>query len=140
MPSVAVYKKLMEACPDAKVILTVRDKEEWYQSVKDTLYPHFIKPNNILSASAIAVIRMTLWDGLFGEYKRFEDREYAMSVYEAHVEAVKNYVPANKLLVFNVKEGSGLLCNFLGVPQPPQDTLFPHSNDRAKFYQKHLKN
>ncbi|GLJ34731.1 hypothetical protein SUGI_0698910 [Cryptomeria japonica] len=75
-----------------------------------------------------------MWDELF---ERIEDREYVMSVYEAHVEAVKNYVPANKLLVFNVKEGWSPLCDFLGVPAPPIHTPFPHSNDTAE-YSEHL--
>ncbi|GLJ34737.1 hypothetical protein SUGI_0698980 [Cryptomeria japonica] len=135
MPSVAVYQKLMEVCPDAKIILTVRDKEAWYQSVKDTLYALFKKPN-MLSASELAIARLTLWEGLF---ERFEDREYAMSVYEDHVEAVKNYVPANKLLVFNVKEGWAPLCDFLGLAPPHPDTLFPHCNDTAQFYERFLK-
>ncbi|GLJ32260.1 hypothetical protein SUGI_0649310 [Cryptomeria japonica] len=37
-PSVTVYRKLMELCPEAKIILTVRDTQMWYQSVNDTVY------------------------------------------------------------------------------------------------------
>ncbi|GLJ29651.1 hypothetical protein SUGI_0584710 [Cryptomeria japonica] len=87
-----------------------------------------------------ALIRLTVRkdEGLFGG--RFEEREYAMSVYDAHVEAVKNYVPAHKLLVFNVKEGWAPLCNFLGVPLPPAETPFPHSNERVQLLKRIMKN
>ena len=36
-------------------------------------------------------------------------------------------VPADNLLVFEVKQGWEPLCKFLGVPQP--ETPFPHIND-----------
>lgn len=127
----------MEMCPEAKIILTVRDKERWYESMKDTIYRLYKEPS-VFTASELALITLTIGEGLFPE--RFEDREYAMNFYEAHVEGVKNYVPAHKLLVFNVKEGWPPLCNFLGVPLPPADTPFPHSNETADFCKRLLKN
>ncbi|GLJ32263.1 hypothetical protein SUGI_0649340 [Cryptomeria japonica] len=129
-PSITVYRKLMELCPEAKIILTVRDTQTWYESVKDTVYRAYNTPGD-QSPSQLVLSRLKMWEGLFGG--RFEDREYAMSVYEAHVESVKNYVPAHKLLVFNLKEGWLPLCNFLGVPLPPADTPFPHLNKTAQF-------
>ena len=41
-------------------------------------------------------------------------------------------VPADRLLVYEVREGWGPLCRFLGVPIPA-DTPFPHLNDSASF-------
>ena len=40
-------------------------------------------------------------------------------------------IPADKLLVFEVKEGWNPLCKFLGVPVP--DTPFPNVNDTKSF-------
>src|SRR5712692_3824595 len=37
-PACAFYKALMQAYPDAKVLLTVRDPEKWYESVSSTIY------------------------------------------------------------------------------------------------------
>src|SRR5579884_3535914 len=40
-PACSFYKQLMEIYPDAKVLLTVRDPEKWYESVISTIYqPH----------------------------------------------------------------------------------------------------
>ena len=40
-------------------------------------------------------------------------------------------VPAEQLLIFNVKEGWKPLCNFLGVPVP--DTPFPRVNSTEEW-------
>ena len=45
-------RELMEVFPDAKVILTIREPEAWYESVKNTIYKtkniHQIFPMNML--------------------------------------------------------------------------------------------
>jgi hypothetical protein len=46
--------------------------------------------------------------------------------YQRHNQDVINHVPADQLLVFNVKAGWGPLCQFLGKPIPPNDAPFPH--------------
>ena len=49
----------------------------------------------------------------------------------AHNEEVKRFVPAERLLVWEVTEGWEPLCEFLDVPVP--DEPMPHANDRATF-------
>jgi hypothetical protein len=41
-------------------------------------------------------------------------------------------VPSEKLLEFNVKEGWGPLCSFLGK-RVPEGRLFPRQNDAEQF-------
>ena len=38
----ALFRDIMEAYPDAKVLLSVRDPKKWYQSVKNTIYQNSI--------------------------------------------------------------------------------------------------
>ena len=47
------------------------------------------------------------------------------------LEEVKAYVPKEKLLVYEVKDGWEPLCEFLGVPIPNED--FPHLNKKENF-------
>ena len=61
------------------------------------------------------------------------DRDDLIAGFNAHNEAVKAAVPADRLLVFEVKDGWGPLCDFLGVPAP--DEPFPRSNDREEFWE-----
>ena len=41
-PGCTFYEPLMEVFPDAKVLLTVRDPESWYESAKNSIYAALI--------------------------------------------------------------------------------------------------
>lgn len=144
-PTCTFYKELMQAYPDAKVLLTVRDPERWYESVNSTIY-HVSRGKTFSPASSIATFMMKrfipvsrghlqmigtlIWKNTF--HGKFSDKEYALSIFNQHIEEVKKVVPAEKLLVYEVKEGWEPLCNFLGV-DVPKDTPFPHLNERDSF-------
>jgi Sulfotransferase domain len=141
-PACAFYRELMERYPDAKVILTVRDPQRWYESAYNTIYrmtraassPIFyvaglLMPRTKAMKRARQMIGEIVWErDLDG---RFEDREYAIETFKRHNEEVEQRVPAEKLLVYEVKEGWEPLCEFLGVEVP--DTPFPHLNDSEAF-------
>jgi hypothetical protein len=134
-PACIYYKELMQAFPDAKVVHTVRDPERWYQSMYETVYQmtnfsplwarRLIKP----LGNMVEMATITVWDGVFkGD---FENRQRAIEIFQQHTEIVKRTVPAESLLIFDVKEGWGPLCKFLQVPIP--DTPFPHLNDSEQM-------
>lgn len=132
-PSCLFYKELMETYPDAKVVLTVRDPERWYESTYETVYQlSQLLPRWLSWRQPFAVVRRLLrlyWGGLFEG--RFEERGHAIARFNGWNAEVQATVPADKLLVFEVKEGWAPLCNFLGVPVP--DEPFPHVNDREEM-------
>ena len=129
----------MERYPEAKVILTVRDPGRWYESVYNTekmtssslfsLAALFIPRLKTLSRAASMVADLA-WDRTFDG--RFEDREYAIKVFNRLNEDVRERVPDERLLVYRVSEGWGPLCEFLGV-EAPEDEPFPHLNDTESF-------
>jgi hypothetical protein len=129
------YREIMAHWPDARVILTVRDPDGWYRSTRATIYAiNRDIPNRWVARFFPVVGRMfevtdLIWRDLFGG--RFLEREHALAVYERHIEEVKAHVPADKLLVFDVKQGWAPLCEFLGVPVPSD--AFPHRNDTEEF-------
>jgi sulfotransferase family protein len=136
-PAAAFYKELMEAFPDAKVLLSVRDPEKWYESARNTIYGVMQSfPMSVLRRVVPPLRRMRrmidgiIWDGTF--QGRFEDKQYAIDVFNRHNEEVKKYVPADRLLVYDVKQGWEPLCRFLGV-EVPRDKPFPRLNDTADF-------
>ena len=61
--------------------------------------------------------------------------DLSFSFFNEWKEQVIAEIPADKLLVFEVKEGWNPLCKFLGVPVP--DTPFPNVND-TKSIQKRI--
>lgn len=141
-PAAAYYERLMHAYPEAKVILTVRDPERWYESARSTIHTvrdmassplfslgaRFIPRLRHLRRAALMVSGLA-WDDTFEG--RFEDREYATRAFERLNERVVERVPPGRLLIYSVSEGWGPLCDFLGV-EPP-DEPFPHLNDTRSF-------
>ncbi len=132
-PSCIFYRELMQLYPDAKVLLTVRDPERWYESVAQTIYPLTLNTPRWLPARGLkAVARVgsaTAWDGTF--HGRFLNRDYAIKIFNDHIEQVKRDVPPERLLVYSVKQGWEPLCEFLGVDTPAEP--FPHLNDRQQM-------
>jgi hypothetical protein len=55
-----------------------------------------------------------------------------MAAFTAHNSAVKATIPADQLLVYQVRDGWVPLCEFLGVSVP--DEPFPRTNDRGEFW------
>jgi hypothetical protein len=62
---------------------------------------------------------------------KFADKAFAEKVFNKHVEDVKQHVPPDRLLVYDVSEGWEPLCMFLRVPVP--DEPFPHLNKKENF-------
>ena len=135
-PSSAYYKELLAHYPDARVVLTVRDFDSWYRSAASTIhavggaFPGWFKTLVPRFGKVFEMVDLAIWQGLFGG--RFEDKDHARKVFEQHIEAVKAHVPANQLLVYQVKEGWQPLCDFLGCDVPSE--AFPHVNDTAAFH------
>lgn len=142
-PAAAFYEELMEEYPDAKVILTVRDPDRWHESARSTIYTvqnfassglftvaAFFVPGLKNRRRAAMMVADLVWQHHFDG--KFEDREHAIAVFDRWNEEVKERVPPEKLLVYEVKEGWEPMCEFLGV-EVPKDKPFPHLNDAEAF-------
>jgi hypothetical protein len=147
-PGAFFWKELIATHRGAKVILTVRDPARWYESTLATIFgvraradesPLARAAMRLLGAvipgmrEGFQVVDDVIWEGTFGG--RFADREHALRVYADHIGDVRASVPADRLLVFDVREGWGPLCAFLGVPVPAGES-FPRVNDAASFQQR----
>jgi Sulfotransferase domain len=135
-PGCAFYEQIIGRYPDAKVILTTRDPDEWYDSAKQTIYwvRSAFRGWTLLFVPRMRSFRRMLdrviWDGTF--HARFEDKNYAIKVFRQHNELVCGMVPRDRLLIYEVREGWAPLCAFLGVPIP-DGKPFPRLNDSATF-------
>lgn len=133
-PGCAYWKELLETFPDAKVLLTTRDPQRWYDSVYRTIYGFHAADVDPAVPAGVAetfrpVVGKIVWDGTFDG--RFEDRGHAIDVFERHNEEVRRSVDADRLLEYEVGSGWGPLCEFLGVDVPAED--FPHVNDSGSM-------
>ncbi|MEU6130241.1 sulfotransferase family protein [Saccharopolyspora sp. NPDC047091] len=132
-PGCTFWRELMAAYPDAKVLLTTRDPQRWYDSTYGTIYQFVQDPpgdsDDPFTTKLRPTIERLIWNGTFDG--RFEDREHAIEVFERHNAEVRAAVPADRLLEYQPGQGWEPLCEFLEVPVPAED--FPHVNDSASI-------
>lgn len=131
-PGCHFWRPLVARYPGAKVVLTIRDPERWYQSTHDTIYNVFgshSSPAGQRFPDQVSMAKKVVGEGAFGG--RFGDRAHAIGVYERHNEAVRGEIPADRLLVYRVSEGWEPLCRFLDRPVP--DVPFPRANTTEDF-------
>ena len=141
-PGGFVYRELADAYPQAKVLLSVRDAESWEPSYHETIVSMCQGESLIRHLSDARREIDPRWRRylelvdrmLFGEHSPFaagQAPEQLRQQMLAYNERVKSSIAADRLLVWDVREGWGPLCEFLGVPVP-QEPL-PHANDRETF-------
>jgi len=132
-PTAAFFGELATAYPSAKFILTHRDPEDWADSFGETIYKAMPMRNQAppelrawLNMASGVVARSGFHDG--------QDRDGLIKAFIAHNQAVKAAIPADRRLVYQVKEGWEPLCAFLGAGVPAE--TFPRTNDRLAFWEK----
>lgn len=136
-PGCTFYDRIAEAYPDAKVLLSVRDPEKWYESATKTIYAmkEAAERGTLVGGGpgappeVLEMIRRLQWEHTF--QNNFADKAFAIDVFNRHNAAVQATIPADRLLVHEIQEGWAPICEFLGVPVP--DTEFPHLNDAETF-------
>lgn len=135
-PHCVFYGELAAFYPDAKVVLTVRDPDDWYASVTKTIFSTETlgQLQEFAAGEGPSADRTNSFLKIFGRVIDLDgigDRQATIEAFELHNEAVRSTIPSDRLLVYEVAEGWGPLCSFLGVPVP--DEPFPLTNTTEEF-------
>ncbi|KAI1383339.1 P-loop containing nucleoside triphosphate hydrolase protein [Hypoxylon trugodes] len=137
-PGFCFVPELMRLYPDAKVICTVRDAEAWDKSIdaiataslqwylRFVLFPLLPMRYFPRYLDALAAGR---WLELYDTSGKPE-KHVGMRVWQRHIQHLRDVVPPDKLVFFNVKDGWGPLCEALGC-DIPKGIEFPRVNERA---------
>lgn len=130
-PTACFFRELAKAYPAAKFILTLRDPGKWADSFAATIYKLLAERDQgppdkkaWLDMAARIIERTGFPPGL--------GLDELQAAFTAHNDAVRATLPADRLLVYEVKDGWGPLCEFLNVRAP--DEPFPKTNHRAEFW------
>ena len=131
-PSARYWRELSEHFENAKVLLTIRNEDSWFDSVQRTIYPIMrdhasLQPSSKREQISVAhdiIVRQT-FNG------KMDDRNYAKQVYRNYIEEVRRSIAPERLLNYSITEGWGSLCAFLNVPVP--DEPFPSTNSTQQF-------
>ena len=132
-PSCNYYKELMATYPNAKVILTIRDDISWIKSW-NVLNNKILKSFTFKFLAKIPYTSFKLQKDIHnksilsitGAFKGAVTDQEKMKRFNEWNESVVKYVPKDRLLVYQVKDGWDPLCKFLNVEVP--DIPFPYKN------------
>ncbi|KAF7344209.1 hypothetical protein MVEN_01711400 [Mycena venus] len=142
VPHILFAEDLIAAYPEAKVILTTRDPEDWWKSYSSTIAlhlrgsiglertPEWLEPRQLRNKR---VFWRLVFRTLFGlkETEWEVTPEIAKERFIVHYEQVRRLVPKDRLLEHRVGEGWEHLCTFLGKPVP--EMPFPKVNDAGEY-------
>jgi hypothetical protein len=139
-PACSRWEELIEAFPDAAVLLNYRDFDGFYRSCENTILA--VKEAAMAgelkedanregpSPELWGVIEKLIWQGDF--QGNFKDKEWARQMYWNRIETIKSTVDPDRLIVWELGvDGWEPICEKLGVPVP--DHPFPHLHDTNEF-------
>jgi Sulfotransferase domain len=143
-PTARYYKEILEHYPGSKVVLSVREPEGWIRSMRDTVWSIYFGDSVMHHVCEARGVLDPLWrrfmdlmipmtwgaDVLGPAESTYDDQAFADSMRRWN-ERVKREVPADRLLVWEPRDGWEPLCDFLEVPVPAEP--LPNANDAAAF-------
>ncbi len=124
-PGAYFWKEIAAHYPEAKLILTIRDADEWYDSMSKTILPLLEVSSEDPDSLANQMFIKRQFAG------NIHDRAHVIDVYNRHNAAVKAAFGPDRLLVYQLGSGWEPLCDFLGVDVPKE--AYPRGNSSAEF-------
>lgn len=123
-PGCNYWKELAAYYPEAKVILTTRNADKWFESTNETIhsadFARFVKRSPFGE-----MVQKIMWDRM---ENRMQDRGHMVEFFNRHSQEIIATIPSERLLVYEVSDGWEPLCEFLESPVP--DVEFPRINSR----------
>ncbi|KAI0160582.1 hypothetical protein GGR57DRAFT_490272 [Xylariaceae sp. FL1272] len=132
--------QLIRAYPGAKVVVVQRAFDSWWPSYYSGVVLELFTPvqktvlwlcDHVLGVPAGPAMHKTIL-GQFNARNMHEIEEHARQTYDEYYRRIREMVPPEKRLEFNLDDGWEPLCAFLGkdIPSVP----FPRENDRQTLY------
>jgi len=126
-PGASFWPELLDANPDALVLLSVRPPDAWYTSATNTIFSGLVRTDGEIGPWMVAVKRL-LSDRFCDD---FGDRQAMIAAYERHNDEVRLRVPETQLLEWSPDQGWAPICRALGIPEPSEP--FPLTNTTSDF-------
>lgn len=132
IPSCIFAKELIEAYPEAKVILTTRDYNDWESSMQDSIWClctwDLFKIARYFGVTEMAPLMRFMYSIFRVHNNNIYGGPESRAAYERHYRKVRSLVPENNLLEIDPDSTSWEpLCEFLGQPVPEE--RFPRTKE-----------
>jgi hypothetical protein len=126
-PGASFWPELSRANPDALVILSTRDPDQWFTSCTNTIFGGLKAMADGGDPWMGAMLR--LFKQRFSD--QIEDRDAMIAAYKRHNDAVRAAVPKERLVEWTPSDGWVPICDRLDLPVPSEP--FPVTNTTAAF-------
>jgi len=103
----------------------VRDEEAWFESTQATIFGAGLEKMPPPFFNMVSRVIGELFD------QQLRDKDALIAGFRRHNEMVRQVIPPERLLVYNVREGWAPLCRALEVSAP--DAPFPRVNSKDDF-------
>jgi hypothetical protein len=127
--------QLIEAYPDAKVVIVQRSFESWWPSMQSQVLSVFspwnwfvVSAGSLLLGVRAASCMEKLHCGMFNVTSSADIDANGRKMYNEYYAKIRAMVPADRRLEYKLGDGWEPLCAFLGKDVP--DVPFPRANDR----------
>ncbi|CAH8601786.1 unnamed protein product, partial [Schistosoma bovis] len=141
IPACGFYRELMNVYPYSKFVLTIRDKNDWLSSLRQTILPKTSHSNTLVVDKVKHILGLDTrfvkmaFDSLTFAFRRgeidFDDDAVLLECFDEYNELVVGSVPSSRLLIHKLGDGWEPLCQFLNV-NVPRHIPYPHVNDRKE--------
>ena len=122
-PGAHFWRELAAHYEEAKIILTVRESDKWFESMSSTILP-LLRSGEPDSLGNKMFVQQTFEGNV-------DDRDHVIDCYNRHNACVEASIDPDRLLVYSLGSGWVPLCAFLGVDVP--ETPYPHGNSSDRF-------
>ncbi len=127
-PCAPFWRELSEVFPDAPILLSVRDPDEWWTSASNTI---FIAAATYFAPDAPDDGWTRMGRGMCTSFSpAWQDEWAAKAAYQAYNDNVRTTAPRDRLVEWNPSDGWDPICSALGLSVP--DHPFPHVNSTAE--------
>ncbi|CAH8613894.1 unnamed protein product [Schistosoma haematobium] len=144
LPSCSFYKELMTMYPNAKVLLTIRDKYDWLYSLRKVVLPKSTDPWKLKIEEGDQVLGIdsnfykmsedSLKFAFQKNHINLDDDEILLECYDEYNRLVQEIVPPERLLIHHLGDGWESLCQFLNV-DIPNGISYPCANSHHQMTQ-----
>ena len=131
-PAATFWPQLMHVYPEAKIVLSIRDADKWFESARNTIFQSM--DSNLLAKDEvlrkrIEMLKEIIVDGTFNG--DLSNKDKCIKIYKNNIEKCRSEVPLDRLIEFDTFLGWKQLCKELDckIPEKP----YPHVNKAAEF-------
>src|SRR5579859_7886085 len=130
-PASFFWRELLEANPDAVILLSARNPRDWWKSMQSTILPLSDGTHAPVGDNGKYVPMMIKLMQRATGAPDWGHADQVLAGYQRNIDEVRAECPPERLAQWAPGDGWGAICGPLGVPEPARP--FPWTNTASQF-------